>query len=156
MLRPLPSAIRAARRAAVFLWIAARVISASGLPDQSGNHYTAWKPESAAASLASRPIKAFAPAAAVETLKSALLGGGDKGEPPVELWLGARHWPANLPHRRQGDRQQGALASTWLLLSLAAAMLASVDSRHHRRRTHTGCRRIAKPFAPTKKPRPAF
>src|ERR1017187_5557219 len=148
------SGISQAQRAALLLWVAAQVMSASSLPGQPEARHRAWKPGTEAPSISDQPVRAFAPAAAMETLNSTLLAGAAKPVSPVELWLDARPWLVHLPPRQQDDPLRGTLPPTWMLLAAATAVLATVDNPHHRRRTHPGCRHTAEPVGAIKKPRP--
>ena len=129
-------------------------MSASSLPDQPEAGPRAWKPARDAPSISDQPVRAFAPAAAMETLNSTLLASAAKPVSPVELWLGAKSWAAHLAPSQQDDPLRGTLPPTWMLLVAATAVLATVDDPHHRRRTHVGCRRTAEPAGAIKKPRP--
>jgi len=147
--------ICSALRAAVLLWVAAHVTAASTLPVQSEAAFPVWNPATEIKSVAEQTARAFAPAAPVETLKSTLFAGAAKPESPIELWLDARLYGVHLPARRQSDPLRGNQPLTWTLLGLATAILATVDSRHHRRRTHTGRRHAAETVGRKKKAAPA-
>jgi len=143
-----------AQRAALLLWIAAQVMNASSLPCQPEGLNRAWKPGTGVPTIGDQPARAFAPAAAVETLNSTFLNRAAKPESPVELWPDARPWAVHLPAGEQSDPLRGVEPPTWMLLGAATAMMATTNSRHHRRRTYTGCRHTAEPAVPTKKAAP--
>ena len=142
-----------AQRAGLLLWVAAQVMSASGLPGQPEARYHTWKPEAEARSVGDQPVRAFAPAAAVETLNSTLVAGGAKPEAPIELWLDAKPWAVHLPAGQPKEPLRGVLPPTWMLLGAASLVLATVDNRHHRRRTQTGCRHTTELAVRKRKPR---
>jgi hypothetical protein len=143
-----------AQRAALLLWIAAQVMNASTLPGQPEGLSRAWKPGTGVPPIGDQPARAFAPAAAVETLNSTFLNRAAKPESPVELWPDARPWAVHLPAGEQSDPLRGVEPPTWMLLGAATAMMATTNSRHHRRRTFTGCRHTAETAVPTKKAAP--
>jgi hypothetical protein len=145
--------IRLARPAALLLWIAAQVLNASTLPGQPEAIIGAWKPGTEVPAIADQPVRAFAPAA-TETLNSRLFTDAAKPESPIVLWPDARPWAVHLPPSQPNDPLRSVEPPTWMLLGAATAVLATTNTRHHRRRTNTGCRHAAEPVAPTKKPRP--
>jgi hypothetical protein len=154
MQSPQVDKIRLAQRAALLFWIAAQVLNASTLPGQPEWLIGAWKPGTEVPPIGDQPARAFAPAAAVETIDSALFDSEAKPERPVELWPDPRPWAVQLPPSRGSDPLRAVEPPTWMLLGAATLLLATTNTRHHRRRTHTGCRHAAEPVAPTKKPRP--
>lgn len=135
-----------AQRAGMLLWITAQVISASALPVQPEARYRAGKPATEATAIADQQVRAFAPAAAVETLASTLFAAAAQPEPPIELWLDARLRAVPFPPRRQSDPLRSAQSPAWVLLCAATAVLTTVNTRHHRRRTHAGCRHPPNPL----------
>jgi len=153
MQSPQGDKIRLAQRVALLLWIAAQVLNASTLPGQPEGLIGAWQPGTEVPPVGGEPARAFAPAA-VETLDSALLGSAAKPEHPIELWPDPRPWGFHPPPEPRSDPLRVIEPPTWMLLAVATAVLATADTRHHRRRTHTGCRHAADPGAPIKKPRP--
>jgi len=146
--------IRFAQRVAVLLWIAAQVLNASTLPGQPEGLIGAWKPGTEVPPVGDQPARAFAPAAAVETLDSALLSSAAEPASPIEVWPNARPWGLHPPPEQRSDPLRAVEPPTWMLLGAATLLLATTNTRHHRRRTHTGCRHAAEPVGPIKKPRP--
>jgi hypothetical protein len=143
-----------APRAALLLWIAAQVMSASTLLGQSKAPSPVWKPAIEDRSIGDQPARAFAPAAAVETLSSTLLIGAAKPDSPIELWSDARQCAVHLRTCRQRDPLRGVEPPTWVIVGAATLLLATTNTRHHRRRAHTGCRHAVEPAATKRKPHP--
>jgi hypothetical protein len=108
-----------AQRAALLLWIAAQVMNASSLPGQPEGLNRAWKPGTGVPPIGDQPARAFAPAAAVETLNSTFVNGAAKQESPVELWPDTRPWAVHLPAGEQSDPLRGVEPPTWMLLGAA-------------------------------------
>lgn len=142
-----------AKRAGIFLWIAAQLMSASTLPGRREAGYRAWRPSTESPFIADQPVRAFASAAATETLTSTLLSLAAKPEAPIELWIDGRTHVFHRPSIRRSDPLLGAQPQAWMLLAAATAFLTTVKTRHRRRRTHTGCRHTAELVIPIKKPR---
>jgi hypothetical protein len=134
--------------------MAAQIVSASTLPGRPAQLHDDWKPAAEVSAVGDQPARAFAPAAPVETLGSTLLDSAAEPRAPIEVWPGARPWGLHLPPDQPSDPLRTVEPPTWMLLGAATALLATTNTRHHRRRTCTGWRHPAEPAATKRKPRP--